>query len=347
MPRCPGRRTALKAAAAVLAVGLAIYGALRPVSAPGRSADDGKRGRSSLPRRDRRRGYGRAWPRLWQTTSRDSLATVPGLTIVPRSAPLKPADRLAQLDKVAAESGATAIVDGTLERLSDRMRISLGIRQPGNARCERWHRTFPGSDVASLGQTVAAALDRRLQLAAASRRGRAVDSRPMTATLLPNTPQARDFLRRPDDKENLDRSIALFRSAIAKDTRFRTRLRWSRRSLVEEVSVKSARRALGDGRPRGDERSPETGPRRRDDSPFIGRRLQGQEPAGRCARRVGKGPHGHSPLRRSTSSVRLGLVLERASGSRPRRDAEGGPAPAGILGASPDPRHGVSNSWPV
>ena len=146
-----------------------------------------------------------------------SLAKVPGLTVVPRSSPLKPGTGSRSSTR-SPPSRRDHDRRRDARAAPDRIRISLGIRQPGS-KVERWHRGFPGPDVSSLGRTVAAALAGAFSLPATPDE----DARPIPThdtDAFAEYSQARDFLRRPDDKENVDRSIALFRSAIAKDTGF-------------------------------------------------------------------------------------------------------------------------------
>ena len=140
--------------------------------------------------------------------------------MVSRKATLKYMDRKLATDAIAAELGATLLVDGRVERAGDRLGITLSLLEPGAkvvALAERVRRNF--AEVFSLQREVAAAVAGVLRLqfdpptAAHDRPTRNVEA-------FADYAQARSFLERPDVKDDLDRSIALFQGAIQKDPRF-------------------------------------------------------------------------------------------------------------------------------
>ena len=70
-----------------------------------------------------------------------TLAKVPGLTVISREATLKYRDRKIERDAIARELGATLLVDGSLDRSGDRVRISLSLLRPGEEGA-RWKDTY-------------------------------------------------------------------------------------------------------------------------------------------------------------------------------------------------------------
>jgi eukaryotic-like serine/threonine-protein kinase len=150
-----------------------------------------------------------------------TLSQVPGLTVVSRAATLKYQDRKLDPDEIADELGANMLVDGLVQRSGESLRISLNLREPG-AKTVRWQNTYDGTfaEVFSLQRGVAEAVAGALSLQKAP--AGAVAEAPPTSNVeaYADYAQARTFLERQDVKDNLDRSIALFQSAIRKDPRF-------------------------------------------------------------------------------------------------------------------------------
>jgi tetratricopeptide (TPR) repeat protein len=149
-----------------------------------------------------------------------SLARVPGLTVISRSATLKYRDRSADVDVIARELGASLLVDGAVQRSGDDLRLTISVLQPGS-KAIRWRNAYDGkfSEVFILQREVADAVAGALRVTAApSLKSGAPPTQNVDA--FAEYAQARSFLERPDVKDNLDRSIALFRGAIAKDAAF-------------------------------------------------------------------------------------------------------------------------------
>ena len=150
-----------------------------------------------------------------------TLSKVPGLTVVSRAATLKYQDRTLETDDIAGELGATMLVDGRVQRSGDRLRITLSLLEPG-AKVVRWQSAYDGTfaEVFSLQREVADAVAGALNLQSAGG-GAAAEAAPTSnVEAFADYAQARTFLERPDVKDNLDRSIGLFQSAIRKDPRF-------------------------------------------------------------------------------------------------------------------------------
>jgi len=150
-----------------------------------------------------------------------TLSKVPGLTVVSRAATLKYQDRKLEPDAIAAELGATILVDGLVQRSGDSLRITLTLREPGS-NAVRWQNTYDGTfaEVFSLQREVAGAVADALSLPSAHAAGAADAAPTANVEAYAEYAQARAFLERPDVKDNLDRATALFQSAIAKDPRF-------------------------------------------------------------------------------------------------------------------------------
>ncbi len=149
-----------------------------------------------------------------------TLSKVPGLTVVSRKETLKYLDTKLATDDIARELGATLLVDGRVERSGDRLGITLSLLEPG-AKVVRWQNEYDGTfaEVFSLRREVAAAVAGalRLQFDPATPR----TTRPTrNVEAFADYAKAHSFLERPDVKDDLDRSIGLFQSAIQKDPRF-------------------------------------------------------------------------------------------------------------------------------
>jgi len=150
-----------------------------------------------------------------------ALAKVPGITVASRDAMAADAPDAETVDALARRLGATRVVDGTVQRSGEKLRVNLTVSRPGSASVG-WAGGFEGSvgDLFSLqNRAVADVLDGL---------GDAVPEG-FVATLVPPTEntealaeylQGRAFLERSDVKGNIDRSIALFESAIRRDARF-------------------------------------------------------------------------------------------------------------------------------
>jgi tetratricopeptide (TPR) repeat protein len=147
-----------------------------------------------------------------------SLARVPSLTVVSRSATLKHRAREADVSQIARELGATLIVDGSVQRSGQNLMVTVSVVEPGS-NVIRWRNSYDGTfaEVFTLQKEVANAVAGALRVSAAP-----VDAGGPTQNMdaFAEYAQARSFLERPDVKDNLDRSLVLFRAAVAKDPGF-------------------------------------------------------------------------------------------------------------------------------
>jgi tetratricopeptide (TPR) repeat protein/TolB-like protein len=151
-----------------------------------------------------------------------ALSKLEGVTVVSRATMLKHRDRKQDPDAIAAEVGASLMVDGSLQRERESLRVTLSLLRPGSKVVD-WQQDYDGDfkNVLTLQREVAAAVAEtlRLKLSAATREG--IQKAPTTSVeALADYSQARAFLERPDVQGNVDRSIELFQSAIRKDPAF-------------------------------------------------------------------------------------------------------------------------------
>jgi protein kinase/serine/threonine-protein kinase len=224
VPRFGGRRKVAKAVAAFAAVALAIYGALgagRDASPPAVARDGQAKVVAVLPLE----GAG-ADPQTESLAAGvadsviTSLSRMEGLSVVSRSATLKYRDRKTDPDVIARELGATLCVDGLVQRSGDKLRVSVSVIEPGS-KTARWQHTYNGAyaDVFELQREVAEAVATAVRLPRPRDDG--ISTRPTRdLEAFADYSQARAFYERPDVRENIDRSIALYKSAIHRDPRF-------------------------------------------------------------------------------------------------------------------------------
>ncbi|HET6900314.1 MAG TPA: serine/threonine-protein kinase, partial [Vicinamibacteria bacterium] len=66
-----------------------------------------------------------------------TLSKVPGITVISRAATLKYRDRKQDSDRIGRELGATMVVDGALQRVGDRLRITVSV-VPVGSKIVRW-----------------------------------------------------------------------------------------------------------------------------------------------------------------------------------------------------------------
>jgi eukaryotic-like serine/threonine-protein kinase len=151
-----------------------------------------------------------------------TLSRISGVTVVSRAATLKFRDRKQEPAAVARELGATLLVDGSIQRSNDRLRVTLSVVEPAS-NVVKWQSAYDGTfaDVLSLQSEVAAAVAGGLAVRLSpAEQARLRDVPTENVEAFADYAQARSFLERWDLKDNLDRSIELFKSALARDARF-------------------------------------------------------------------------------------------------------------------------------
>ena len=151
-----------------------------------------------------------------------ALARVPGVTVASRDATVgHPGRDRESRDVIARRLGATRLVDGTVQRSGQRLRVNLTVSRAGS-NAVAWAGTFDGSldDVFALQNRTAAGLLEGLGPAVPEGFVATVATPTHDTEALADYMQARAFLERADVKGNLERSIALFESAIRRDPSF-------------------------------------------------------------------------------------------------------------------------------
>ena len=150
-----------------------------------------------------------------------ALARVPGVTVASRDATSGQAGEHESTDVIARRLGATRLVDGTVQRSGQKLRVNLTVSRVGS-NAVAWAGGFDGSldDVFVLQNRAAAGLLEGL--GATVPEGFVTQLAPPTrdTDAFADYMQARAFLERADVKGNLDRSIALFESAVHRDPNF-------------------------------------------------------------------------------------------------------------------------------
>jgi serine/threonine-protein kinase len=153
-----------------------------------------------------------------------TLARVPGVTMISRSAtlPYRQPDR--DVSTIARELGADLVVDGAVQSQPSRgaVRVTLSLLRP-QSKLVAWSRAYDGafSEMFALQTEAATALSEALQVSLTPEDRRRLQNPPTTnVEALADYAQARSFLERQDIRDSLDQSIRLFESAIARDLRF-------------------------------------------------------------------------------------------------------------------------------
>jgi serine/threonine-protein kinase len=152
-----------------------------------------------------------------------SLARVPGVTMISRDATLPYRDGGQGAAAIARELGADLLVDGRVQASGSNLRVTLNLQRPASNQV-LWSGSHDG-DVAgifTLQNEAAMALSKAVQVSLTPDQRRRLQRPPPTANTeaFAEYLQARSFLDRPDVKGNVERSVTLFESAIAKDPRF-------------------------------------------------------------------------------------------------------------------------------
>jgi eukaryotic-like serine/threonine-protein kinase len=150
-----------------------------------------------------------------------TLSKVPGMTVVSRAATLKYRERKQGPDEIGRELGATMLVDAGLQRVGDRLRITVSLI-PVGSKVVRWQNAYDGTfaELFTLQREAAEAVARAVSNPSEGAGVRLASERPPDVEALADVSQARAFLERPDVKGNVERSIGLFDSAIRKDPQF-------------------------------------------------------------------------------------------------------------------------------
>jgi tetratricopeptide (TPR) repeat protein len=223
----PAQRPSGLAGALALAAAATALLALRPLAGRGSASGDGGSGRppvvAVLPfmnlsndRSDEPLGTGIADVLV------SKLSRLHGVALLPLSATQPYHGRRDDPRRVAADLGATYVVEGRVQRAGEHLRVTATLVDGGSGKVA-WSEDFDAgrADVFALqhqlADGLAAAL--RLRLSPAERQALA---QPPTSNVeaFADYSQARSFLERWDIPGNIDRAIQLLQSAVTKDSRF-------------------------------------------------------------------------------------------------------------------------------
>ena len=150
----------------------------------------------------------------------------PGINVLSRTATMEADGSRDDRDAWARDLGATLLVDGSLQRANDQLRVAVELV---HGRDVVWSAVYSASerDVFSLQERIASGLagSPPLRAAAGPASGPAsAGTQDLEASALYG--QAVDLLDRPDVRSNVDRAVTLLRAALDRDRRFA--LAWAR-----------------------------------------------------------------------------------------------------------------------
>jgi serine/threonine protein kinase/Tfp pilus assembly protein PilF len=170
------------------------------------------------------------------------LDSLPGATVISRYATQDYRNAQRNLDHIAKELNATVLVDGSFQRVSEQLRITLSIIN-ARTRAVEWSRSFDSAIAQffatqhEIGEAVSDALWKRLGTAGEKTTARLPTT---NADAFAEYAQGRALWERSDVPGNLERAEELFQSAIQKDRRFALahtglgQVHWARYKLTKD-----------------------------------------------------------------------------------------------------------------
>jgi tetratricopeptide (TPR) repeat protein len=151
-----------------------------------------------------------------------NIGGIPDVTVISRYATLEYRDAPRDLQKIARNLGISHMVEGSLQREHDRLRVVVNVINAGS-NTVGWSRRFDGSvsNVFALQSEVTEAVLSALQIITGDS-GKQLPARLPTSDpdAFADYAQARALSERPDIPGNLDRAEEFFLAAIRKDSRF-------------------------------------------------------------------------------------------------------------------------------
>ncbi len=152
-----------------------------------------------------------------------ALAGLPGVNVVSRSAVMEAREDGKQPSRLARRLGADLLVDGSVQRSANQVRVALNVVRAGT-NVVSWSRVFEGADddILKLQKTVAEAVAEAVKGGVSARDLERIERAipPISAEVLSKYGAARKLLDRTDVSGNVDQAIALFEEALAKEPRF-------------------------------------------------------------------------------------------------------------------------------
>jgi tetratricopeptide (TPR) repeat protein len=156
------------------------------------------------------------------------LAAVPGARVLSASAAAPYRDGADRVARATRDLGATLLVDGSLQRAGNRLRVAATLLQAGSQDIV-WSGTFDASveDIFGLQRQLTDGLIDGLRDGGALKaelttgdRARLGDAPTTNTDAFANFAQGRAFLERPDISDNLDRAVKLLEMAVGLDPAF-------------------------------------------------------------------------------------------------------------------------------
>jgi tetratricopeptide (TPR) repeat protein len=149
------------------------------------------------------------------------LASLPGLTVVSRSATLPYQGQLQVTKKIAADLGAALLINGAVHRSDGKLLVTVNLVRPDDS--VAWGGDYEANmeDLFPLQRRLAEGLSAALQVTlTAADRERLARAPTTDVNAFADYSRARALLERPDVKGNVGRAIEAFQAAIQKDPRF-------------------------------------------------------------------------------------------------------------------------------
>ncbi len=157
-----------------------------------------------------------------------NLASVPGVTVVSRSATFEARAHATDPSEIGAALGATLLVEGGFQRTDDLLRVTTQLVNP-SSKMIVWSATYDGTakDMFGLQRELASGLATALKLSPTKDQRARLDASPTNnVEAFAEYAQARLLMDRPDVTGNLDRAISLCESARTKDPKFALAHAW-------------------------------------------------------------------------------------------------------------------------
>jgi serine/threonine-protein kinase len=151
-----------------------------------------------------------------------NLASIPGVTVVSRSATVEAGSHTSDPSEIGAKLGATLLVEGGFQRTEDLMRVTAHLVDR-SSKMIVWSGTYDAKpkEFFGLQRELATGLAGALKLALTPVQRQRLDTAPTSnVEAFAEYAQGRSFLDRQDVSGNVDRAIALFESARTKDPKF-------------------------------------------------------------------------------------------------------------------------------
>ena len=153
----------------------------------------------------------------------NALAGLPDVSVVSRSAVMEAREHKKDMAALARELGADLLVDGSVQRSADRVRVAMSVVK-ARSRVVDWSRVFEGrsDDMLSLQLKVAEAVAQAVKggRVTAQELERIQRAMPASEAALSKYGEARKLLDRADVTGNVDRALTCFAEALRSEPKF-------------------------------------------------------------------------------------------------------------------------------